>query len=60
MRFPFTFMGLMSIGLALWAGIYLAIHRPQDPFTLVVAAAGLSIALGLGIYVVVRRMGGQP
>jgi hypothetical protein len=57
-RFPFTFMGLLSIGLAAWAGIYLALHPPQDTVTLVAAGLGTLLALGLGIYVIVQRLRG--
>jgi hypothetical protein len=58
MRFPFAFMGWLSIGLAVFAAIYLAVHPPKDFFTLAVAGIGDVLALGLGIYVLVQRLRG--
>jgi hypothetical protein len=55
MRFPFTFMGLMSVGLAVWATAYLVLRRPTDPVEVGVAATTIVLALGFGAYVLLRR-----
>ncbi len=44
MRFPFTFMGLLSIGLGAWIAGYGVLHPTHDPVT-----AGLELAPSLGL-----------
>jgi hypothetical protein len=56
MRFPFTFMGLLSLAFGAWIAVYFAGHRSVDP---VVAGSGWGAAvlmLGFGAYVLVRRL----
>ena len=60
MRFPFTFMGLMALGLGLWVLVYLAGHRGLDPGSQVFAAATVVLAWGLAAYVLIRRIRRGP
>ena len=60
MRFPFTFMGLMALGLGLWVLIYLAGHRGLDPASQGIAAATVALSLGFAAYVLIRRVRRGP
>ncbi len=60
MRFPFTFMGLLALGLGLWVLVYLAGHRGLDPGSQGIAAATVVLALGLAAYVLIRRIRRGP
>jgi hypothetical protein len=60
LRFPFTFMGLMALGLGLWVLAYLAVHRGLDAPSQWIAAVTVAIFWGFGIYVVVRRIRRGP
>lgn len=56
MRFPFTFMGLLSIGLGAWIAGYALLHPTSDPIT-----TGLEVAPALGLiafggWLLYRRM----
>ena len=56
MRFPFTFMGLLSIGLGAWIVGYGALHPTDDPVS---TALELVPALGLiafGGWLLYRRV----
>lgn len=56
MRFPFTFMGLLSLAFGVWIAVYFAQHRSQDP---VVAGSGwlaAALMMAFGSYVVLRRL----
>ena len=56
MRFPFTFIGLLSVAFGLWTAAYFALHRSFDP---VVEGSGYGAALvmlGFGVYVLLRRL----
>lgn len=60
MRFPFTFMGLLSLGFGGWIAGYFLIHRSSDP---VVAGSGWGAAilmLAFGVYVLIRRFRHGP
>jgi hypothetical protein len=60
MRFPFRFMGLLSVLLAAWIGSYIYLHPVRDGLTL---ALELLPAIGLaafGIWVLVPRRLRQP
>jgi hypothetical protein len=59
-RFPFTFMGLMALGLGLWVLIYLAGHRGLDPASQGIAAATVAICWGFAAYVLIRRVRRGP
>lgn len=60
-RFPFTFMGLLSTAFGIWIAVYFALHPlSADP---VVAGTGWlasALMLGFGIYVLVRRLRHGP
>ena len=59
-RFPFTFMGLMALGIGIWVVAYLAGHRGLDSGSQAVAAATVLISWGFGAYVLVRRLRRGP
>jgi hypothetical protein len=60
LRFPFTFMGLLAIGMGLWVVLYLAGHGQLDPGSRA-AAAGTAVAcFGFGAYVLIRRVRRGP
>ena len=60
LRFPFTFMGLLALGLGLWVLVYLAGHRGLDPASQWVGLVTIAICLGFGVYVLVRRIRRGP
>ena len=55
-RFPFTFMGFMSLGLGLWVLVYLVGHRGLDPGSQGIAAATGILSLAFAAYVLIRRI----
>jgi hypothetical protein len=60
MRFPFRFMGLLSVLLAAWIGSYVYLHPVRDGFTLaleLLPAAGLA---AFGVWVLFPRGLRQP
>jgi ABC-type nickel/cobalt efflux system permease component RcnA len=56
MRFPFTFMGIVSLAIALFVVVYLAGHRTLDPTATWLALAAGAVAFVFGAYVLVRRV----
>ncbi|MHB8589651.1 MAG: hypothetical protein ACYDA0_12485 [Candidatus Dormibacteraceae bacterium] len=60
MRFPFTFMGLMALGLGLWVLVYLAGHRGLDAASQGIGAVTIAISWGFGAYVLARRIRRGP
>ena len=56
MRFPFTFMGIVSLAIGVFVVGYLAGHRSLDPAASWMALAAGLLAFGFGVYVIVRRM----
>ncbi len=60
MRFPFTFMGVMALGIGLWVAFYLAGHPGLDPFSKGVAAVTALASLAFGAYVLIRRVRRGP
>ena len=60
LRFPFTFMGLMALGIGIWVLAYLAGHRSLDSGSQAIAAATVLISWAFGIYVLVRRFRRGP
>ncbi len=59
-RFPFTFMGLMAVGIGLWVVVYLAGHRGLDQGAQEMAAVSAAACFGFGGYVLVRRVRRGP
>jgi Na+/H+ antiporter NhaC len=59
-RFPFTFMGVMALGIGLWVVAYLGAHRNLDPASQVIAASTIALFWGFGGYVLIRRIRRGP
>ena len=59
-RFPFTFMGVVALGIAAWVVFYLAGHQGLDPVAEGIAVATALISFGLGVYVLIRRVRRGP
>lgn len=55
MRFPFTFMGLLSIGLGAWITGYAALHPTSDPVTTSLEVAPALGLVGFGGWLLYRR-----
>lgn len=56
MRFPFTFMGVFSVALGGWIGLYVELHPTRDPLT-----QGFELGPGIvlvlfGAYLLYRRL----
>jgi hypothetical protein len=59
-RFPFTFMGLMALGIGLWVAFYLVEHPSLDAFSRGIALVTAVVSFGFGLYVLVRRVRRGP
>jgi len=59
-RFPFTFMGVMALGIGLWVGFYVAGHPGLDAFSKGVASLTAAVLFGFGAYVLIRRVRRGP
>ena len=57
MRFPFTFMGIVSLGVGIFVVVYLSGHRGLDPVATGVALAAAALAFGFGAYILLGRAG---
>jgi hypothetical protein len=60
LRFPFTFMGVMALGIGLWVLAYMAGHPSLDPVSQAIAAATVLISWAFGAYVLIRRFRRGP
>jgi uncharacterized membrane protein len=60
LRFPFTFMGVMALGLGLWVLVYLAAHPLLDPGSEGIAIATVVITWSFAAYVLIRRIRRGP
>ncbi len=60
MRFPFTFMGVMALGIGLWVGFYVAGHPGLDAFSKDVALLTAVVLFAFGAYVLIRRVRRGP
>src|SRR5438445_6897506 len=60
LRFPFTFMGVMALGIGVWVLVYLAGHRGLDPAAQAIAGATVVISWRFGLYVLIRRVRRGP
>jgi len=59
-RFPFTFMGVMALGIGVWVAFYLVAHRGLDPVAEGIAAFTALVSFGFGAYVLIRRVRRGP
>ena len=59
-RFPFTFTGLMALGIGLWIVAYLVGHRALDPGAEALATGTAVLCFGFGAYVLIRRLRRGP
>ena len=60
LRFPFTFLGVMALGIGVWVLVYLTGHKSLDPVSQMIAVATILISWGLGAYVLIRRLRRGP
>ena len=60
MRFPFTLLGLMAIGIGVWVAVYLASHPGLDPLSVWISYGTALGAFVFGVYVLVRRLRRGP
>ena len=60
MRFPFTFMGLVSLAFGLWTAAYFATHRGFDPMVVLSGWVLAAVMLGFGAFLVLRRLRHGP
>jgi hypothetical protein len=60
LRFPFTFMGVMALGIGLWVLVYLAGHRGLDSGSQWIALATVVMSWAFAAYVLVRRLRRGP
>ena len=58
MRFPFTFMGVMALGIGVFAAFYVAAHRGMDPLSEGIVVFTAVISFGFGVYVLIWRIRG--
>jgi hypothetical protein len=54
-RFPFTFMGLLSLALGAWIFGYLLLHPSRDGVTVGLEAAPALALVGFGGWLLYRR-----
>lgn len=59
MRFPFTFMGVMSLLLGIWIMLYFVIRQPDGPVSGGIEVATAVVMIGFGSWVVWRRLTGR-
>jgi hypothetical protein len=60
MRFPFRFMGLLSVLLAVWIGSYVYLHPVNDGLTLALELLPAVALAGFGVWVLMPRRLRQP
>lgn len=59
MRFPFTFMGVMSLLLGVWILAYFLVGRPDGPVSGGIEVATAFVMIAFGSWVVWRRLSGR-
>jgi hypothetical protein len=59
-RFPFTFMGVLALGIGAWVVFYLSAHRGLDPVAEAIAVVTALLCFGFGVYVLIRRVRRGP
>jgi hypothetical protein len=55
-RFPFTFMGVMALGIGVFAAFYLVAHSGMDPLSEGIVALTAVLSFGFGVYVLIWRI----
>ncbi len=60
MRFPFTFMGLMSLALGAWIFLYFVVRHPDGPVSGGIEVATAFVMVAFGSWVVYRRLTRGP
>lgn len=58
-RFPFTFMGIMSLVLGAWIMVYFMVRKPDGPVSGGIEVAMAFVMIGFGSWVVWRRLTGR-
>lgn len=56
MRFPFTFMGLLSLAMGAWIGAYALLHPTRDAVSLGLEVVPAAAMLGFGGWLIYRRL----
>ncbi len=56
MRFPFTFMAILSIALGAWIGSYLLMHPTRDPVLLALELLPAVVLAAFGGWLLYRRL----
>ncbi len=56
MRFPFTFMGLLSLVFGAWLFLYLGLHKPDGPVSGGIEVAMAFTMVAFGSFVLWRRL----
>jgi putative Mn2+ efflux pump MntP len=55
-RFPFTFIGVLALGMGVWVGFYTIQHPVRDGVTLAMEIFSGVLLIGFGSYVIYRRL----
>jgi hypothetical protein len=58
-RFPFTFMGFLSLALGVWILVYFLIRKPDGPVSGGIEVAMAFLMIAFGSWVVWRRLTGR-
>ena len=60
MRFPFTFMGVLSAGFGIWIAVYFVRHPLTDPVVALSGWTASALMLAFAAFVLVRRLRHGP
>ena len=58
-RFPFTLMGIMSLGLGVWIMVYFLVRQPDGAVSGGIEVAMAFVMIAFGSWVVWRRLTGR-
>jgi hypothetical protein len=56
LRFPFTFMGVLAVGIGVWVVAYLIVHPTLEGGAQALAIGTAVVCFAFGAYVLVRRV----
>jgi hypothetical protein len=59
LRFPFTFIGILSLALGVWIFLYFIFARPDGPVSGGIEVAAGFVMIAFGSWVVWRRLRGK-